>query len=380
MNKKKVGVIGCGTISGIYIENMKQHFCDLLEVYACSDLFPEKAQATKEKYGIPKACTNDEIIADPEIDIVLNLTIPAVHHDINMRTLRAGKHLYSEKPISLTVEDLNEVVEYAQAHGLKVGSAPDVCLGPVPQTARKLIRDGVIGDVVGFTANHMSPGSEVWHPSPDFLYKPGGGPTMDMGPYYISDVISIFGPVEKVCCFASKNSLKTRPIWDHTVDVEVSTHVSGAVMFKNGVAGTVNFSFDTWNSRLPWLEIYGTKGTLRFPQPNMFDGKLELLRSDRVKEKLAECNDIPSRQAASSPSATEELYEEVPLIYQGWHNMRGLGIAEMARAIDENRLNQLNGSFVRHFEEVVMAMEKSAKTGEICRMQTSCEVGDIFSL
>ena len=380
MDRKRVGVIGCGTISGIYIENMTQKFSDVLEVVSCSDLFPEKAEQTKEKYGLKKACTNDEIISDPEIDIVLNLTIPAVHHDINMRTLKAGKHLYSEKPISLTMEDLNELIEYADSNHLKIGSAPDVCLGPVPQTARKLIDAGEIGEVIGFTVNHICAGNEIWHPSPDFLYKRGGGPVMDMGPYYISDIVAILGPVEKLCCFASSGSMKHRPIWDHYVDVEVGTHFAGTLLMKNGVVGSVNMSFDVWHSRLPYMEIFGTKGVIRLPQPNMFGGKLELLRSEKVLENVNRYTGMVERRDAAAMDVVDKMFEEVPLVYEGWFNMRGVGIAEMAYAINENRENSLNGSFVRHFEETLMGMEESAKTGEIYYLKTTCERGTPFVL
>lgn len=380
MKKLKVGVIGCGTISGIYLENMTQKFGDVLEVVACSDLFPEKAEQTREKYGLKKACSNDEIISDPDIDIVLNLTIPAVHHDINMRTLKAGKHLYSEKPISLTLEDLNELIAYADEHGLKIGSAPDVCLGPVPQTAKKLLEDGVIGDVVGFTVNHICPGNEIWHPSPDFLYKKGGGPLMDMGPYYISDIIALLGPVEKVCCFRSEGSLARRPVRDHYVDVEVGTHFAATMKMKNGVVGSVTMSFDVWSSKLPYMEIFGTKGVLRLPQPNMFGGELQLLRSEKVMENVNRFTDMVERRDAGSAAAVEPLYESVPLVYEGWFNMRGVGIAEMAYAINEDRDNCLNGHFVRHFEEAIMGMEISAETGEIYQMKTDCEAGRPFVL
>lgn len=378
MKKLNVGVIGCGTISGIYIENMKQKFNDILEVVACSDLFPEKAEQTREIYGLKKACTNDEIISDPEIDIVLNLTIPAVHHDINMRTLRAGKHLYSEKPISLTMDDLNELIAYADEHHLKIGSAPDVCLGPIPQTARKLIDNDEIGDVVGFTVNHICAGNEIWHPSPDFLYKRGGGPVMDMGPYYISDLIAILGPVDRLCCFSSSGSMKQRPVWDHFVNVEVGTHFAGSIQMKSGVVGSFNMSFDVWHSKLPYMEIFGTKGTLRLPQPNMFGGKLELLRSGKVMEQVNRYHDMVERRDAAAMTAVEKLVEEVTPVYEGWFNMRGVGIAEMAYAIQEGRENSLNGPFVRHFEEALMGMEESAESGKIYVMKTSCERGAPF--
>ena len=380
MKKQKVGVIGCGTISGIYLENMTQKFGDVLEVVACSDLFPEKAEQTRAKYGLQKACINDEIINDPDIDIVLNLTIPAVHHDINMRTLKAGKHLYSEKPISLTLEDLNELIAYADAHALKIGSAPDVCLGPVPQTARKLIDEGVIGDVIGFTVNHVCAGNETWHPSPDFLYKRGAGPVMDMGPYYISDIVSILGPIEKLSAFASEGSMKVRPIWDHTVEVEVGTHFACSMKMKSGVVGSITMSFDVWHSRLPYMEIFGTKGMIRLPQPNMFGGKLELVRGEKVMESVNRYTDMVERRNAAAMDAVEELVEEVPLVYEGWFNMRGVGIAEMAVAINNGTENALNARFVRHFEEALMGMEESARTGEQYIMKTTCERGLPFTL
>ena len=189
-----IGIIGCGTISDVYLTNITQHYKNV-KVIACADMFLEKAQQTKEKYGLPKACSVDELLADKEVEIAVNLTIPTAHYEINMKALHAGKHVYCEKPLALSLKEADEIVKTAAEKGLMAVSAPDTFLGAGAQTCRRLIDEGAIGTPVGFTANMVCPGHELWHPAPAFYYKKGGGPMMDMGPYYMTTLVSIVGPI-----------------------------------------------------------------------------------------------------------------------------------------------------------------------------------------
>lgn len=281
--KAKIGIIGCGTISETYLKNLMVKF-DNLQVVACADIVEEKAKQTSEKFNIPKFCNVEQLLADSEVDIVVNLTIPAVHHKVNMQALTAGKHVYCEKPLALSLEDANEAVAFAAEKGLILASAPDTFLGAGVQTCRKLIDDGAIGKPVGFTANMTSPGVDLWHPAPDFYYKKGGGPMWDMGPYYLTALISLLGPIKQISCLATVARQERKMFDGHMVEVEVPTHYAGIAEFCSGVVGNVNMSFDVWHSRLPLIEIFGTGGSIEVPDPNMFNGSVIYCDASRVQE------------------------------------------------------------------------------------------------
>lgn len=378
MKKMNVGVIGCGAICGIYISNIQNHF-DNVEVVACSDLYMDKAEAIKEKFGIKKACTNEELLDDPEVDIVLNLTVPAVHYELNKNILRHGKHLYCEKPLAMTAAEATEIVELGKELGLRVSDAPDTFLGPGIQTVRKLLDDGVIGEVCGFTANLCTPGHESWHPSPMFYYEPGGGPMRDMGPYYLTSLISLLGPVEEVSCYTSVN-FKTRDIKGTIIEPSLPTHYVGILKLRSGIFGNINMSWDVWNTQLPRLEIYGTKGMITLPDPNMTDGPVYVFLA---KDFMEEMNTIPREKTGERVGflygpAREKYYQEVPLAYRGSGNMRGIAACEMAMAISEGRPHRASGEMAAHVVDILNSLEEAAEKHSIVKLSTSFEIPEAF--
>lgn len=341
-----VGIVGCGNISAIYLENLTKTFRNV-RVAAVSDLFPEKAKAAAEKYQVAKILTLEEMLADPEIEIVLNITTPPTHYEICRKALEAGKHVYVEKPLSLAPEQGRELVRLAAEKGLYLGCAPDTFLGAGIQTCVKLIQDGFIGEPVAASAFMTCHGHESWHPDPEFYYKRGGGPMFDMGPYYLTALVAMLGPAESVCGM-TKISFPQRVItsekkYGQIIDVEVPTHVAGTIRFRGGAIATMITSFDVWQSSLPRIEIYGTLGTLSVPDPNCFGGPV-LLKG-----------------------------KEIPLTHAYDQNSRGLGLAEMARSIDEGRKNRACGELGCHVLEIMQAFHDSSDSGRYAVLQTTCE-------
>ena len=385
MDKKKagIGIVGCGTISGIYLTNLTQHF-DNLEVVGCADIFMEKVQEAKAKYGLRKACSVDELMSDPEIDIILNLTIPASHYEINMKALRAGKHVYCEKPFAISLSDADDILALAKANNLLVGSAPDTFLGAGIQTCGKLIDDGAIGRPIGFTANLVTHGHELWHPAPVFYYKKGAGPMLDMGPYYLTALAYLLGPIKQIACFA-RTSETSRDIQGKMVDVEVLTNYSGIVDFASGVIGNVNMSFDVWKSRQPGIEIYGTEGAIFVPDPNMFGGPVKVFRSAGLVEKTkTQCSTPFEKIMALQSFATDEFLTDEPLLFPAENtdrsNMRGLGVSDMAQAVIDGRANRANGELARHVIEALLAFETSEREKSIYQMKSTFERPATFPL
>ena len=229
---------------------------------------------------VPQACSVDELLSDPRIQIVVNLTPPAVHAGVAMAVLLAGKSVYNEKPLALTCEDAHKMIEMATSGGLRIGCAPDTILGAGLQTCRKLIDDGAIGLPIAATAFMLCHGHESWHPDPEFYYQVGGGPMFDMGPYYLTALVSLLGPVSRVSgsdrASFSERVIGSSPKKGQKIKVEVPTHVTGLLDFANGAMGTIITSFDVWSHTLPHLEIYGSEGTLSLPDPNTFGGPVRL--------------------------------------------------------------------------------------------------------
>ncbi|HET7616059.1 MAG TPA: Gfo/Idh/MocA family oxidoreductase [Bacillales bacterium] len=351
MEKLKAGIIGCGNISAIYFTN-----CALfkqLEMAACADLDLERARVKAKEFGVPKACTVEELLADPEIEIVINLTIPAAHGDVCLQALEAGKHVYVEKPLSITAEDGKKVLETAAAKGLLVGGAPDTFLGGGLQTCRKLIDDGWIGAPVSAAAFMTSHGVESWHPNPDFFYQPGGGPLFDMGPYYLTALVSLIGPMKRVTGSARisfpERKITSEPNYGQTIEVNTPTHIAGVLDFENGAVGSLITSFDVWGAKLPFIEIYGESGTLSVPDPNTFGGPV-FVRKQNDKE-----------------------WREVPLTHGYTANSRGIGAADMAEAILEGREHRANGRMTYHVLEAMSGLLEASKEGRHYHMQSTFE-------
>ena len=376
MRKVNVGIIGCGVICQTYMRNLTRLF-ENLEVVAVADIFVEKAKEVADQFGVAKACTVDELLADPDIELVANLTIPKAHKEINMKALEAGKHVYCEKPLAMNLDDAKEQVDLANKKGLLLGCAPDTFLGAGLQTCRKIIEEGWIGDLVGATVNLVSHGHETWHPAPEFYYKEGAGPMLDMGPYYITALVSLLGPIDKVYCLAKK-SFDKRVITSKAqrgkeIDVDVLTHYSGIMEFKNGVIVNINMSFDVWLSKLPMFEIFGSEGTLQVPDPNMFGGPVQILRGNSMVDSV-EGMDVGEAVEKIHSEEMFDFFKEVPLLYnKSEDNMRGLGLLDMAYSIVEGREHRTNTDLVYHVTEALLSFDIAAKTGEVYKMKSTCK-------
>lgn len=350
MQPTKVGLIGCGNISNAYFSNNAKF--SFFEITACADLNLEAARNKAGQWNIPKACSVQELLDDPEIALVTNLTIPKAHGPVMLSCLEAGKSVYTEKPFTVTREEAQNVMALAAEKGLRVGSAPDTFLGGSHQTCRQLIDDGAIGDVVAVSAFMMSPGHESWHPSPEFYYKLGGGPMFDMGPYYLTDLVQLVGPIESVSSYArithGKRTITSQPLAGTVMDVEVPTHVAGSFQFQSGAIGTLVMSFDVRSHTLPHIEIYGTKGSLFVPDPNGFGGAIEL------------------RIPGQDPRTIEPQFPFVD-------NARGIGLADMVLAMQDERNHCCNERLAYHVLDVMHAFHESSEQRRHIDIQSGCE-------
>lgn len=352
MEKVRIGIVGCGKISSIYFKNCKSF--SALEVVACADLNVARAQASAEEHGIPKACSVEELLADPSIELVINLTIPAAHSSVCIQALEAGKHVYVEKPLAVTREEGQQILATAKRQGLLVGSAPDTFLGGGIQTSIKLIQDGWIGTPVAASAFMIGRGHEHWHPDPEFYYAPGGGPMFDMGPYYLTALVSILGPIQRVTGSAKisypERTITSAPKFGNKITVETPTHLAGVLDFHSGAIGTIITSFDAFGgSQLPRIEIYGSEGTISVPDPNTFGGPVSVRRHDSKE------------------------FSEIPLTHGYSENSRGLGVLDMAFAIRNGRQNRANGELAYHILEAMHGFHDAARDGKHYIMQSTCE-------
>lgn len=348
-NKTKIGVIGCGDISKTYLKNIPSF--ENLEVAACADILPERAEARAAEFGI-QAMGVQALLADPEIECVVNLTVPKAHAEINNAALNAGKHVYTEKPISIQLEDAKKSLELARQKNLRIGSAPDTFLGGGLQTCRKLIDSGEIGFPVAAVAFMAGHGMETWHPDPDFFYKIGGGPMLDVGPYYVTALVSLLGPIRRISG-STKISFPERIVtsqanYGKRINVETPTHITGLMDFANGTVGTIITSFDMWGANLPRIEIYGSEGTLSVPDPNTFGGTVRLLKAGKS-------------------------WQEIELSYGYTQNSRGLGLADMLSAVQSGRQHRASGDLAYHVLEAMLAFERSSRSGKHILLDSTCD-------
>lgn len=350
MKKVKVGFIGCGNISGIYLQNA--HTYDLVEPWAVADLIPERAAAQANKYNIPHVMTVDQLLADPEIEVVVNLTIPNAHYSVAKRALEAGKSVYNEKPVAILKEEAQELLKLANQKGLRLGCAPDTFMGAGIQTCVKLINDGVIGKPVAATAFMLCHGHESWHPDPEFYYKLGGGPMFDMGPYYVTALVSLLGPVKRVSGSAQvtfpTRTITSQPRNGTVITVDTPTHLSATLDFVGGAVATLITSFDVWAHHLPCIEVHGEKGSISVPDPNGFGGKVELWTPETKK------------------------WEEVPLVPIRAENSRFLGVADMATALRSGRSHRANGEMAAHVLDVFHAVLDSSRESRYVELTSTC--------
>lgn len=352
MDKVRIGIIGCGNISGAYLTNARKF--PILEVAACADLDIARAQARAKEFGVPKACSAEELLADPSIEIVVNLTIPAAHAAVALQAIEAGKHVVSEKPLGINRVEGQRILAAAKRKNVRVGCAPDTFLGAGHQTVRKLIDDGAIGRPVAATAYMMGHGHESWHPDPEFYYKPGGGPMFDMGPYYLTDLMQLLGPVKRVSGSASiaipERIIGSQPKKGQKIKVETPDHITGTAEFENGCIATVIMSFAVWNAHnAAPITIYGTEGTIMVPDPNGFDGVPRLWRS-----------------------AEQGDYKEVPLTHCTGYG-RSVGVADLAHAIRSGRKHRANGEQAFAVLDVMEGFLDAGRTGKAYQVIASYE-------
>ena len=366
-----LGVIGTGTYCDHYLRNLGPVYKNVRPV-GCADLNAEAAKAAAERWNIPKVYTSDEMFADPEVDIVLILTNPASHYSLTMAALKAGKHVYCEKPLCTSLEQANEIVEFAADKGLFVGAAPDTFLSPEFQTVRKVIDEGALGKVVHVTANYVGPGADLWHPNAGFLYKKGGGPALDMGPYVMTTLVSILGPLESVFAFANRG-WDVRDIHGQPVDVEVSTNYGAVLKFASGTVGNINLTYDVWKSDLPAMEMYGTDGVLICPNPNTMSGPIKLLKADEFKAFVNGKEGMIPRLGAIYGPQSFELFREIDTVAPRIGNERGLGVTDMAEAILTGKKPRVSADLCRHVTEAINAFDVSAETGVPYQMTTTFE-------
>ena len=351
MKKLNVGIIGVGNISGIYLKNLTGKFSNRVNLLGCADMIPERAQKAGEEYKLPKTYSSPkELLADKDVDIVLNLTIPNAHFDVCYAAVEAGKHAYVEKPLCITMEDARKLLAKAKEKKVLVGGAPDTFLGGGIQTCRKLIDDGWIGKPVAATAFMTCHGHESWHPDPEFYYKAGGGPMFDMGPYYLTALVNLMGPIKRITGSAQvtfpTRTITSAPKYGTVVDVDVPTHVAGVFDFTNGAVATIITSFDVWAANLPRIEIYGTDGSLSVPDPNTFGGVIKVKR------------------------AGQENWAEIPFSHGHTENSRGLGVADMAEAVAAGRPHRASDKLTFHVLEAMHGVHIASETGKHYTMES----------
>jgi len=348
----RVGLIGCGNISGEYMLSLQQ-YPKLLQVAACADQDGNRAAAFSQRYSVP-ALTPAALLQQENIDLILNLTPPAAHFRVSLSAIMSGKHVYSEKPLAISLEEGVQLLDAAQKQGVLLGCAPDTFLGEGYQTCRTVLMNGALGDPVAASAFMMCHGHEDWHPAPDFYYKAGGGPLFDMGPYYLTALVYLLGPVRRVTAFAGaafpERTVTSMPGEERRIAVETFTHYTISLELGGGVLVSMSMSFDIWHSSLPHLEIYGSRGTLFCPDPNTFEGPVRLITADGCLEELR--------------------------LSSAYHAGRGAGLLDMVHALQQKRAPLVSAGLALHVLEVMTAVETSARSGQAVAIQSRTALPD----
>lgn len=350
MERVGIGIVGCGNISAAYLKAARAF--PILDVRAVADMNAAAAEARGAEFGVPAASV-DALLADPAIEIVVNLTVPLAHVAVGLRAVAAGKHVHSEKPLGIDVAEARRLVDAAALKGVRIGSAPDTFLGGAHQTCRRLIDEGAIGQPLAGTAFFMCPGHERWHPNPGFYYLRGGGPVLDMAPYYVTDLVNLLGPVARVAAITGRarptRTITSQPLAGTTVPVEVTTHAAATLEFVAGAIVTMVMSFDVPRHRHRPIEIYGSEGSLAVPDPNWFGGQIE----------------IGTAAGDWRPAITEHAYAN--------GNFRVIGVADMAHAIRGNRPHRASGELALHVLEVMEVVQRSSDEGRYIAIESRPE-------
>jgi predicted dehydrogenase len=360
MTKLGIGIIGCGNISTAYLK-LAPLFKGL-EVRAVADINMDAAKARAAEFNV-KAQSVDDLLANPALDIVINLTIPDAHYPITKRILEAGKHAYSEKPLVLTLEQGTTLRDLAKAKGLSVGCAPDTFLGGAHQQARAILDEGTIGEITTGNAAIQAHGPESWHPSPDFFYQPGAGPVMDMGPYYIATLINLLGPVKRVGALTSsaepERTIGSGPRQGQKIKVNTPSNIQALLEFHSGATISFSASWDVWHHKRNHFELYGTKGTLYVPDPNFFGGTVEVALAGGE---------------AQVQSPWDHPFGKINQNHNGRDlaNYRTAGLADMAQAHMEGRDHRCSLERTLHGVDVMTSILKSGETGQFITLTTTC--------
>lgn len=363
-----VGIIGCGSVSETYLNlaPMFQH----ITVKAVADLRPEAAETRAQQYGVRAQSVEDLLCCD-DIDIVVNLTVPSAHFDVSAQILKSGKHVYSEKPFVLSVESGDKLLRIANKTGRRVGSAPDTFLGGSHQLARYIVDKKYIGPIHSGTCHVMSNGMESWHPNPDFFYKPGGGPILDLGPYYLTNLVQLLGPVSRVGALTGmaheERVISSQPRLGERITVETPTTIHALLEFESGAMVTLSASWDVLSHRHSNMELYGSQGTLYVPDPNLFGGELEARGLNN--EKMT----FPDWQ---HPFQVNNQHNENAGSFADY---RVAGLAEMANAILKGKPHRCSDQLAFHVVEIMTAILKSGEQGKFLKLQTTCARPEPFS-
>jgi len=351
-----VGIVGAGVISQTYLENLTS-FPDV-KVVAIGDLIPERAKAKADEHGVPSWGTLEDVLGNPEVELVVNLTIPESHIEVSSQAVAAGKHVWTEKPLGLDREGARQLLKDADAAGVRVGSAPDTILGPGFQSAKRAIAEGVIGTPLFVQTAFQTQGPDLWHPEPAFLFAEGAGPLLDMGPYYFSALVSLLGPIAGVAArgsrFRTERHIHTGPRAGETFPVEVPSSVQVLSTFEGGQHGTHLLSFDSALERHGVVEIHGTEGSIVLPDPNRFDGPTRYVKPLGVFR---------------DGMKTEQEWIDVE--QKGTVVGRGLGVLDMVRAIAEGRTHVATGELGFHVLDVLLSAQDSAETGQYLEIDST---------
>ena len=345
----RVGIVGCGDVTSLYLPGCASFAS--IEFAACADLDSGRAAALSAVGGFP-AVSPEQLIEDPSIEVVLVLTPPVAHVAVSRAAIAAGKHVYSEKPLATDLDDARTVLEEARGAGVRVGAAPDTFLGGGLQTARALIDEGAIGTPLAATASVAHLGPESWHPNPGIFYASGGGPLLDVGPYYVTALVSLLGPIASVAAIGrgvgSERLIGSGPLAGSTVAAEVPTTVLATLAFASGAVGGLTASFDVVASEAPHFEIHGTAGSLILGDPNRFDGAVRYrpLGADR--------------------------WEDVPLQFDGSVG-RGIGLADLIAGIRSGRPHRASGELAFHVLDVLLAIERATTSGQAESVASRCD-------
>jgi predicted dehydrogenase len=347
----RVGIVGCGNISGIYFQNLKAYA--ETEVVAVADLDLDRAKSAAERHNVPLALTTEQLVEHPDVDLVLNLTVPKAHAQVAQWAVEAGKHVYNEKPLAVKREEAKRFLQVAREKGVRVGCAPDTFLGGSHQTCRALIDEGAIGEPVAAQAFMMCHGHETWHPSPEFYYEEGGGPMMDMGPYYLTALVNMLGPIRRVTGSARitfpTRTITSQPKAGKVVAVETPTHYAGVMDFASGAVGEITQSFDIWFAKTPIIAIYGSEGSLSVPDPNGFGGEIRI-RTHKTSD-----------------------WEVVPSRYGHMENSRGVGVRDIALALQSGTPHRASGDLAYHVLDAMHAFREASDQGRHILLESSVE-------